>query len=215
LVSSIHCTGDTQGTLLAIFLYNTPFEPIIEFKWRGGWRSMEELMEEARTSEGSREVRQLISFAVGAEEYGLELLRVKEVIRMRQITWLPKAPSFVRGIINLRGDVIPIVDLRERFGLAARDHTAMTRVIVVEVEGRMVGMVVDSASQVVRVPTDQFDPPPPIMGEANRGLITAIGKIGDRLVIMIDVDRILSCEEMGQIAGSLEAAEREPAVSRA
>ena len=111
------------------------------------------------------EVKQLISFTVGAEEYGLELLRVKEVIRMRQITWLPKAPSCVKGIINLRGDVIPIVDLRERFGLQSRSKTAMTRVIVVEVEGKPVGMVVDSASQVVRVPADQFDPPPPVAGE--------------------------------------------------
>ncbi len=82
----------------------------------------------------------------------MELLRVKEVIRVRETTWLPKAPSFVKGIINLRGDVIPIVDLRDKFGLEPREATAMTRVIVVEVEGRLVGMVVDSASQVVRIP---------------------------------------------------------------
>ena len=80
---------------------------------------------------------------------------------MRQSTWLPKAPSCVKGTINLRGDIIPIVDLRERFGLAAQEQSAMTRVvIVVEVEARLVGMVVDSASQVVRIPADQFDPPP-------------------------------------------------------
>src|SRR5271157_1919290 len=125
-------------------------------------------MEESKTRERSSEVKQLISFTVDAEEYGLELLRVKEVIRMRQITWLPKAPACVKGVINLRGDVIPIVDLRERFGLAAQEQTAMTRVIVVEVEGRLVGMVVDSASQVVRVAADQFDPPPPVMGSASK-----------------------------------------------
>ena len=79
---------------------------------------------------------------------------------MRKITWLPKAPSCVKGIINLRGDIIPIVGLRDRFGLPPQEQTAMTRVIVVEVEGMPVGMVVDSASQVVRVPADQFDPPP-------------------------------------------------------
>ena len=87
------------------------------------------------------EVKQLISFTVGAEEYGLELLKVKEVIRTRHLTWLPKAPSCVKGIINLRGDIIPIVDLRDRFGLQAIEQTATTRVIVVEVEGRLVGMV--------------------------------------------------------------------------
>jgi purine-binding chemotaxis protein CheW len=172
-------------------------------------------MQETRMKEGSGEMKQLISFTVGSEEYGLELLRVKEVIRTRQLTWLPKAPSCVKGIINLRGDVIPIVDLRDRFGLPSIEQTATTRVIVVEVEGRLVGMVVDSASQVVRVPADQFDPPPPITGEIDRGLITAIGKVGDRLVIMIDVDRILSTEELGEISGSLEAAAKEPVVSGA
>jgi purine-binding chemotaxis protein CheW len=161
------------------------------------------------------EVRQLISFTVGAEEYGIELLRVKEVIRTRQITWLPKAPACVKGIINLRGDVIPIVDLRERFGLESVEHTAMTRVIVVEVDGRPVGMTVDSASQVVRVPADQFDPPPPMLGEAARDFITGVGKIDGKLIIMIDAERILSIEEMSQISGSLAASENEPATSRA
>jgi purine-binding chemotaxis protein CheW len=161
------------------------------------------------------EIRQLISFTVGGEEYGLDLLRVKEVIRIRQVTWLPKAPACVKGIINLRGEVIPIVDLRERFGLAQQESTALTRVIVVEVEGRPVGMVVDSASQVVRVPADQFDDPPQVMGRGTQDFITAVGKVDDHLVIMIDVDRILSTEEMTQIAGSLQAAAAEPAVSRA
>jgi purine-binding chemotaxis protein CheW len=160
-------------------------------------------MDEERTLGGSEDVKQLISFMVGAEEYGLELLRVKEVIRMRQITWLPKAPASVKGVINLRGDVIPIVDLRERFGLSSQEQTAMTRVIVVEVQGRMVGMVVDSANQVVRVPADQFDPPPTVLGEASRDFITAVGKMGTTLIIVLDVDKILNTEEMKQIASSL------------
>ncbi|HVO40323.1 MAG TPA: chemotaxis protein CheW [Spirochaetia bacterium] len=173
-------------------------------------------MNDSGTKEGfGAEVKQFISFTVGTEEYGLELLRVKEVIRMRQITWLPKVPSCVKGIINLRGDVIPIIDLRERFGLQAQELTTMTRVIVVEVEGKPVGMVVDSASQVVRVPADQFDPPPAAMGEGSRDLITAVGKLDGRLIIMIDVDRILSTEEISQIAGSLQAAEKEPEPSMA
>ena len=172
-------------------------------------------MEESKTPESGAEMKQLISFTVGSEEYGLELLRVKEVIRMRQITWLPKAPACVKGIINLRGDVIPIVDLRERFGLAAHEKTAMTRVIVVELDGRLVGMVVDTASQVVRIPADQFDPPPTVMGQESRDFITAVGKIGDKLIIMIDVDRILSYRELSQIAGSLKATEKELALSNA
>jgi purine-binding chemotaxis protein CheW len=160
------------------------------------------------------EEKQFISFTVGAEQYGLELMRVKEVIRMRHVTWLPKAPSCVKGVINLRGDVVPIVDLRDRFGLEPVEQTAMTRVIVLEVEERSVGIVVDSASQVMRLPADQFDLPPQIMGEVARDFITSVGKVGESLVIMIDTDRILSTEEMSQIAGSLAAAakEEEPAL---
>jgi len=165
-------------------------------------------MEDTRKKEsGTTEMKQLIGFTVGSEEYGLELLHVKEVIRMRQITWLPKAPACVKGIINLRGEVIPVVDLRERFGLEAVEQTAMTRVIVVEVEGRPVGMVVDSASQVVRIPADQFDAPPAVMGETAKEFITSVGKWGDRLIIMVDANRILSTEEKGQIALAAGAAE--------
>jgi purine-binding chemotaxis protein CheW len=171
-------------------------------------------MEDSKAREAkTEEMKQLIAFTVGSEEYGLELLRVKEVIRMRQITWLPKAPACVKGIINLRGDVIPIVDLRDRFGLPPVEHTAMTRVIVVEVEGRPVGIVVDSASQVVRVPADQFDPPPPMMGALAKEFITGVGKMDGKLIIAVDADRILSIEEMSQIAGSLQMVEKEPAMS--
>ena len=92
---------------------------------------------------------QLISFMIGKEEYGLEILTVKEVIRIREITKIPKAPVFVKGIINLRGDVIPIIDLREKFGLETEEYTIMTRVIIVEVDGKAIGMVVDSVSQVI------------------------------------------------------------------
>ncbi|HUJ77351.1 MAG TPA: chemotaxis protein CheW [bacterium] len=142
------------------------------------------------------ELRQFISFSVGDEEYGLELLRVKEVIRVREITWLPKAPSFVKGIINLRGDVIPIIDLRDKFGLESREQTAQTRVIVVEVEGRLMGMVVDSASQVVRIPADQIEPPPPVMGGLSQDFINGVGKLDDKLIILLNVDAILNSEEL-------------------
>jgi len=161
------------------------------------------------------EVRQLIGFTVGDEEYGLELLKVREVIRTRQVTWLPNAPSSVKGIINLRGQVIPIIDLRERFDLPQAQDTAMTRVIVVEIEGKPVGMVVDSASQVVRVPVDQFEPPPPVLGEEARSFISAVGKIGDRLVTIMDVEKLLGRDEMRRIERTLVSRGREPALSRA
>ena len=151
---------------------------------------------EATRGKEAEELRQLISFSVGDEEYGLDLLRVKEVIRVRQVTWLPKAPSFVRGIINLRGDVIPIIDLRDKFGLESSEYSAQTRVIVVEIEGRLMGLVVDSASQVVRIPVDQIDPPPPVLGGFSQALITGVGKRDDRLIILLNPDSILTVDEM-------------------
>ena len=150
---------------------------------------------EAMKVKETGELRQFISFSVGEEEYGLELLRVKEVIRVHEITWLPKAPSFVKGIINLRGDVVPILDLRDKFGLESHEDTAQTRVIVVEVERRLMGMVVDSASQVVRIPVDQIDPPPSVLGGFSQDLITGVGKREDKLVILLNPDAILTMEE--------------------
>jgi purine-binding chemotaxis protein CheW len=162
-------------------------------------------METTKDRAGTGELRQFISFSVGEEEYGLELMRVKEVIRIREITWLPKAPTFVKGIINLRGDVIPIIDLRDKFGLPRTENTAMTRVIVVEVEGRLMGMVVDSASQVVRIAADQIDPPPPVLGGLSREFITGVGKIDDKLVILLNTDAILTMEELKAL-GTIDAA---------
>ena len=162
-----------------------------------------------------REVKHLISFAVGVEEYGLELLRVKEVIRMRQIVRLPNAPAFMKGIINLRGDVIPIIDLRGRFGLGSSEQTASTRIIVVEVRGQLVGMVVDSSNEVVRVPVDQIEPPSPLLRTGAQEFITGVAKMEDRLVILIDVDMVFNTEEIGRMAGRLREETAEPVLSAA
>ena len=141
------------------------------------------------------ELTQLISFMVGKEEYGLEILNVKEVIRIREITKIPKAPVFVKGIINLRGDVIPIIDLREKFGLETKEYTTMTRVIIVEVDGKSIGMVVDSVSQVIRIEKDQVEPPPSLIGGISAEYLRGVGKLGERLIIMLNIDRILTVDE--------------------
>lgn len=155
------------------------------------------------------ELNQLISFMVGDEEYGIEILRVKEIIRSSEITPLPRSPSFVKGIINLRGDVIPIIDLRDKFGLDGSERTAATRVIVVDVDGRLVGMVVDSASQVVRIASDQIAPPPPIIGGISTEYLKGVAKLNDRLVILLNIDKILSSDEridLDKITGNVRAA---------
>lgn len=146
------------------------------------------------TKETSEEFKQLISFVVGREEYGLEILRVKEVIRTREITWIPQAPTFIKGVINLRGEVIPIFDLRDRFGLDHTDYTSMTRVIVVETGGRLVGIVVDEVSQVILIPAAQIEPPPNVVGGLSKEYIVGVGKIGERLIVLLKIDKILSQE---------------------
>ncbi len=153
------------------------------------------MKEQKKQFELEGDLNQLISFVVGNEEYGLDILQVKEVIRIREITRLPKAPSFVKGIINLRGDVIPIIDLRDRFGLEHKEYTTTTRVIVVDVDEKLVGMVVDEASQVMRVPADQIDPPPPIVGGLSAEYIKGVGKLDERLIILLNIDRILTAGE--------------------
>jgi purine-binding chemotaxis protein CheW len=160
------------------------------------------------------ETRQYIGFRVGGEEYGIELLRVREVIRPREITRLPRTPSFVRGIINLRGDVIPVFDLRDKFSLPAKADDEDTRVIVTDLEGRLVGMVVDAASQVVRIPAADIEPAPPVLGGFRQEHLHGIGKLGDRLVILLNVDRILSSEERIALAAAGEAAPEPGAAAR-
>jgi len=119
----------------------------------------------------------------------------------------------VKGIINLRGDVIPIIDLRDKFGLEPREDTVHTRVIVVEIEGRLMGMMVDSASQVVRIPADQVDPPPAVPGGFSQELITGVGKLEDRLVILLNADAILTVEEKVALS-SVDAALSEEETAR-
>ena len=171
------------------------------------------MRERDRLQGSSGGLSQLIRFTVGAEEYGLEILRVKEIIRVKEITRMPKSPPFVKGIINLRGDVIPILSLAEKFGLEGREAGAASRVIVVEIGGQLIGMLVDAASAVLRLPADQIEPPPAIIGGLSRELVAGVGRVGERLVILLDIDRVLSEEEQVVLA-SLDAPEpQQPAIA--
>src|SRR5947207_14366443 len=109
----------------------------------------------------SGEERQLVVFQLGAELYGVEISRVHEIIRLQTVTKVPRAPSFVEGVINLRGKVIPVVDLRRRFGLPTADHTRASRIVVVELGDQVVGIIVDGVSEVLRVNTSTIEPPTP------------------------------------------------------
>jgi purine-binding chemotaxis protein CheW len=141
------------------------------------------------------ELLQLVTFSIGEEEFGVEILKVQEIIRMLEITRVPKAPDFVEGVINLRGKVIPVIDLRLRFGLKAKGHDKKTRIIVIEINQMIVGFVVDSVSEVLRIPSSTIEPPPPVISGLDSEYISGVGKLDDRLLIMLDLNRLLSKEE--------------------
>jgi purine-binding chemotaxis protein CheW len=152
-----------------------------------------------KTQEESGEI-QLVSFLLGDEEFGADILMVQEIIRMQPITRVPNAPHFVEGVINLRGKVIPIVDLRKRLNIGKTEDTRRTRIIVVDVEGKITGFIVDSVSQVLRIPTNTIEPAPSIVvAGIESEYITGVSKLDDRLLIILDFSRILTKQEKNEL----------------
>lgn len=138
---------------------------------------------------------QLVSFRLDQEEYGIEITKVQEIILMGEITRVPQTPNFIKGLINLRSTVIPIVDLRLRFGLKEEPATDDTRIMVVNVMGKTIGIIVDAVSEVLRISSEQIAPPPPTVAGLGREYLTGLVKFEKRLLIMLDIDRILAQEE--------------------
>lgn len=146
-----------------------------------------------------RELLQLVSFHLGGEEYALEILKVQEIIRMVDLTRVPNSPDFVEGVINLRGKVIPVIGLRRRFHLEARKRDAQTRIIVVEISGSIVGFEVDAVNEVLRIPADTVEPPPRL-AKTEREYVSGVGKLNNRLLLLLDVDRLMSESEQAALA---------------
>lgn len=138
---------------------------------------------------------QLVIFELANEVYGVDISRVQEIIRMTTITRLPRAPEFVEGVINLRGKVIPVVDLHKRFGLEQGDRTKASRIVVVDVGDHTIGMVVDAVSEVLRVPSGAVEPPSPVVTTIESDYIRGIAKLEGRLIILLDLNKVLSWEE--------------------
>ncbi len=154
---------------------------------------------EIRTKEEASELLQLVSFKIGSEEFGVEILNVQEINKMTQITKVPNSPEFVEGVINLRGRVIPVVDLRTRLNLEKKPHDKDTRIIVVEIIGRTIGFIVDSVNEVLRVPVNTFEAPPELVAGIGSEFIKSVGKLDDRLLILIDLNKVLQQEESVQL----------------
>ncbi len=142
---------------------------------------------------------QLVSFKIADEEFGIDILQVQEINRMLNITKVPNSPEFIDGVVNLRGRIIPVMDLRTRLGMPRIEHDNKTRIIVVELEENTIGFIVDEVSEVLRIPKSITEPPPPMVAGINSDYITAVGKLEDRLLILLDLVKIFNTEEINQM----------------
>jgi len=140
-----------------------------------------------------------LTFSLGNEEYGIPILKVKEIIGMMDITHVPRTPEFIKGVINLRGKIIPIMDLRLKFTMKEKEYNERTCIIVVEVliNGikRQLGVVVDMVSEVVNIQKSEIEPPPQYGGKIEGGYLTGMGKVKGKVVMLLDIEEIVNCEE--------------------
>ena len=155
---------------------------------------------EEKTQEAAEEI-QLVSFLLGEEEFGADILMVQEIIRVQPITRVPNAPYFVEGVINLRGKVIPIIDLRKRLNVSGTKDSRKIRIIVVDIDGKITGFIVDAVSQVLRIPRSTIEPPPSIVvAGIESEYITGVSKLDDKLLILLDFSKILTKHERQELA---------------
>ncbi len=149
-----------------------------------------------------KDMIQLVTFSLGEEVFGVDILTVQEIIRLLNITRVPRSPDFVEGVINLRGKIIPIVDLRKRFGLKTKVHDSATRIVVINMANITVGFVVDEVSKVLRLPSDMIAAPPGVVSGLDSDYINGVGKFNDLLLILLDLDKLLSNQEVEALANA-------------
>ena len=140
--------------------------------------------------------RQVVSFSLDREEFGVDILKVQEIVKLKKIARVPQSPEFVEGVINLRGDVIPVIDLRKKFGLPPVEHCDQTRIIVFNIQDKMLGVLVDRVQKVLRIPEDQIDAPPDVGAGSRHAFITGIGKLGEDLITLVDIETMLNGQEL-------------------
>ncbi|GAB6058842.1 chemotaxis protein CheW [Desulfonatronum parangueonense] len=141
-----------------------------------------------------------LTFHIGHEDYGIEIRYVTEIVGLQKITEVPDMPEFVRGVINLRGQVIPVLDIRLRFKMPPRDYDERTCVIVVNINGSVFGLIVDTVQEVREIPPGSVSPPPSLAPTANSRYILGMGKVGETVKILLDVSRLLRDDELAAMA---------------
>lgn len=161
---------------------------------------MPAVLEETTTSRTTTEVKsdlggKYLTFMLDDEEYGVEILKVREIIGIMDITKVPQTPDFVEGVINLRGKVIPVIDLRTKFGLDRTEYNDQTCIIVVDV-GMMMGIIVDTVQEVHDVPSANIEPPPRLGGSVDTSFILGMGKVNEDVKILLDIDKVLTSDEL-------------------
>lgn len=138
---------------------------------------------------------QVVVFSLANELYGLDISRVQGIIKMPEVTRVPRAAEFIEGVINLRGEIVPIIDLRKRFGLCPQVAEDDTRIINVEMGDHLVGLIVDAVEEVLSIPADVVEPPPDLVTTVDSAYLRGIAKLDERLVILLDLDRVLTTAE--------------------
>lgn len=147
---------------------------------------------------------EVLSFRLGQEEYGISILKVQEIRGYEAPTRLANAPAFLKGVINLRGSIVPVVDMRIKFGFADPTYDGLTVVIVLNIAHHVIGMVVDSVSEVVTLAADEIRPAP-AMGSLDAGYLRGLGTVGERMLILLDIDALMQSEELGLVPLALAA----------
>lgn len=150
-------------------------------------------------TETVEEILQLVSFKLGEEEFAVDILKVQEINKTLQITKVPNTPKSFEGIVNLRGKVIPVVDLRQKMGMPHKEEDQNTRIIVVELVERTIGFIVDQVKEVLRIPKSITEPPPRMVFNTNTNMFTSVAKLENRLIILLDLEQLFSENEKKEL----------------
>jgi purine-binding chemotaxis protein CheW len=142
---------------------------------------------------------QIVGFRIGNETYGVRIAAVREIVRVPEITAVPSAPDTVEGVINLRGKIIPVMDLRKRFGQSEIRSDKKNRILVVELENKLLGLIVNSASEVLKIPPSEIEAPGSVFADGESGYVTGVGKLHGRLIILLDISKLLHRPELKRL----------------
>jgi purine-binding chemotaxis protein CheW len=154
---------------------------------------------ESQAEAGEVAGKEFLAFTLGQEEYGIDILRVQEIRGYEPVTRIANAPAFIKGVVNLRGIIVPVIDMRIKFNLGTPTYDQFTVVIILNIAGRIVGMVVDSVSDVTTLRPDQVKPAPEMGTTFDSDYLIGLGTLGERMLILVDIDKLMSSTEMGLI----------------